>query len=99
MANFVAQTPDNSPKRCLDLAVAVNATLRGDTANIGRLACAAGANSVTVRDKRCRAGQLEPLQRRKTSVTPENVKFFTRHLFCIFLLASYANIFLLGIIS
>ena len=58
MANFVPQTPDNSPKRCLDLAVAANAALRGDTANIGRLACAAGANSVTVRDKRCRAGRL-----------------------------------------
>lgn len=58
MANFVPQTPDNSPKRCLDLAVAVNAALRGDTANTGRLTCAAGQNSVTVEDKRCRAGRL-----------------------------------------
>lgn len=58
MANFVPQTPDNSPKRGLDLAVAVNAALRGDTANIGRLTCAAGQNSVTVKDKRCRAERL-----------------------------------------
>ena len=58
MAAFVPQTADNSPQRCLGLAVAVNAALRGDTANIGRLSCAAGASSVTVRDKRCRAGRL-----------------------------------------
>lgn len=58
MANFVPQTADNSPQRCLSLAVAVNAALRGDTANIGRLSCAAGASSVTVKDKRCRAGRL-----------------------------------------
>jgi hypothetical protein len=58
MANFVPQTADNSPQRCMSLAVAVNAALRGDTANIGRLSCAAGASSVTVRDKRCRAGRL-----------------------------------------
>jgi hypothetical protein len=58
MANFIPQTADNSPQRCMSLAVAVNAALRGDTANIGRLSCAAGASSVTVKDKRCRAGRL-----------------------------------------
>jgi len=56
MANFVPQTADNSPEQCRRLAVAANAALHGDTANIGRLACAAGQNSVTVKDKRCRAG-------------------------------------------
>lgn len=58
MANFVPQIADNSPERCRALAVAVNAALRGDTANIGRVACAAGVSSVTVKDKRCRAGRL-----------------------------------------
>jgi hypothetical protein len=61
MANFVPQTADNSPQRCLQLGVAVNAALRGDTANIGRLVCAAGQDSVTIRDKRCRAGRLAVL--------------------------------------
>jgi hypothetical protein len=58
MANFVPQTADNSKEQCRRLAVAVNAALRGDTANIGRLVCAAGQASVTVKDKRCRAGRL-----------------------------------------
>lgn len=58
MANFVPQTADNSPQRCFALAVAANAALRGDTANIGHLTCAAGESAVTVRDKRCRAGRL-----------------------------------------
>jgi hypothetical protein len=58
MANMVAQIADNSPEQCRRLAVGVNAALRGDLANIGRLTCAAGQNSVTVRDKRCRAGRL-----------------------------------------
>ena len=58
MANFVPQIPDNSPEQCRRLAVGVNAALRGDSANIGWLACAAGQNSVTVKDKRCRAGRL-----------------------------------------
>ena len=58
MANFVPQTADNSPERCRALSVSVNAALRGDTSNIGRLTCAAGKSSVTVNDKRCRAGRL-----------------------------------------
>jgi hypothetical protein len=58
MANMVPQIADNSPEQCRRLAVGVNAALRGDTANIGRLSCAAGASSVTVKDKRCRAGRL-----------------------------------------
>lgn len=58
MANFVPAIPDNSPEQCRRLAVGVNAALRGDSANIGRLTCAAGQNSVTVNDKRCRAGRL-----------------------------------------
>ena len=58
MANFVPQTADNSPRQVLALAVAVNAALRGDTANIGRLLCPAGVDRVTVQDKRCRAGRL-----------------------------------------
>ena len=58
MANFVPAIADNSPEQCRRLAVGVNAALRGDLANIGRLTCAAGAESVTVKDKRCRAGRL-----------------------------------------
>ena len=61
MANMVPQLADNSPEQCRRLAVGVNAALRGDTANIGRLTCAAGATSVTVKDKRCRAGRLAVL--------------------------------------
>ena len=59
--NFVPQTADNSPQRCLSMAVAINAALRGDLANIGRLVCPAGAVRVTVKDKRCRAGRLAVL--------------------------------------
>lgn len=58
MANFIPQTADNSPERCRQMAAGINAALRGDTANIGRVTCAAGADSVTVKDKRCRAGRL-----------------------------------------
>ena len=58
MANFLPQTADNSPERCRLLSVAVNKCLRGETANIGRVVCAAGQTSVTVKDKRCRAGRL-----------------------------------------
>lgn len=58
MANFLPQTADNSPERCRALTVAVNAALRGDTANIGRVSCAAGQSVITVKDKRCRAGRL-----------------------------------------
>ena len=58
MSRFVSPAPEASPRQMLALAAAVNAALHGDTANIGRLACAAGQNSVTVRDKRCRAGRL-----------------------------------------
>ncbi|MBR5186593.1 MAG: hypothetical protein IKW19_09885 [Akkermansia sp.] len=61
MANMVAQIADNSPEQCRRLAVGVNAALRGDTSNIGRLSCAAGQSSVTVMDKRCRAGRLAVL--------------------------------------
>ena len=58
MANFVPQIPASTPAQMLCLAVGVNAALRGDTANIGRVTCAAGAVSVTVKDSRCRAGRL-----------------------------------------
>ena len=58
MANFLPQTADNSPERCRALTVAVNAALRGETANIGRVSCAAGQSAITVKDKRCRAGRL-----------------------------------------
>lgn len=58
MANFVPQTADNSPEQCRRLAVAANAALRGDTANVGYASCAAGATSITVKDRRCRAGRL-----------------------------------------
>lgn len=58
MANFVPQAPASSPAQMLALAAGVNAALRGDTANIGRVECAAGEASVTVRDGRCRAGRL-----------------------------------------
>ena len=61
MANFVPQVPASSPAQLLALAVGVNAALRGDTANIGRVDCAAGETSVTVHDKRCRAGRLAML--------------------------------------
>ena len=58
MANFVPQVPASTPVQMLALAVGVNAALRGDTANIGRVTCAAGETSVTVKDSRCRAGRL-----------------------------------------
>ena len=58
MANFVPQVPSSKPAQMLSLAVGVNAALRGDTANIGRVTCAAGETSVTVKDSRCRAGRL-----------------------------------------
>ena len=58
MANFVSQVPASTPAQMIALAVGVNAALRGDTANIGRVSCAAGETSVTVKDKRCRAGRL-----------------------------------------
>ena len=61
MANFVAQVTEATGQQMLALAVGVNAALRGDTANIGRVSCAAGATSVTVRDARCRAGRLAML--------------------------------------
>lgn len=58
MGSFVAQVPAATPAQMLALAVGVNAALRGDTANIGRVTCAAGETSVTVTDRRCRAGRL-----------------------------------------
>lgn len=58
MANFVPHITEPSPVQMLRLAVGVNSALRGDTANVGRLNCAAGETSVTVKDKRCRAGRL-----------------------------------------
>lgn len=58
MATFVPQTAVNSERQMLALAVGVNAALRGDTANIGTVSVAAGKSSVTIRDKRCRAGRL-----------------------------------------
>ena len=60
MANFVPQVPASSPAQLLALAVGVNAALRGDTANTGRVDCAAGKTSVTVYDKR-RLAMLIPL--------------------------------------
>ena len=61
MSNFVTQRAEATPQQMLSLAVGVNAALRGDTANIGRVSCAAGATSVTVRDARCREGRLAML--------------------------------------
>ena len=61
MANFVPQVSASTPAQMIALAVGVNAALRGDTANIGRVTCAAGETSVTVKDKRCRAGRLAML--------------------------------------
>lgn len=58
MANFVPHISEASPAQMLRLAVGVNSALRGDTANVGHVNCAAGATSVTVKDKRCRAGRL-----------------------------------------
>lgn len=58
MANFVVQKSEATGAQMLALAVGVNAALRGDTANIGRVSCAAGETSVTVKDSRCRAGRL-----------------------------------------
>lgn len=58
MPNFIPQTPDASPQRGLALAAAVNAALRGDTFNTGRVICKAGSDAVTVQDARCRAGRL-----------------------------------------
>lgn len=58
MANFVPQVPASTPAQMIALAVGVNAALRGDTANIGIVSCAAGTTSVTVKDKRCRDGRL-----------------------------------------
>lgn len=58
MANFVSQVPASTPAQMIALAVGVNAALRGDTANTGRVTCAAGETSVTVKDSRCRAGRL-----------------------------------------
>jgi len=58
MPTFIPQTPDPSPQRGLALAAAVNAALRGDTFNTGRLVCRAGSAAVTVKDARCRAGRL-----------------------------------------
>lgn len=58
MAKFVPMVTKTTPEQMLALAAGVNAALRGDTANIGRVTVAAGATTVTVRDKRCRAGRL-----------------------------------------
>ena len=58
MANFVPQVPALTPAQILALATGVNAALRGDTANIGRVTCAAGETAVTIKDSRCRAGRL-----------------------------------------
>ena len=58
MANFVPQVPASTPAQMIALAVGVNAALRGDTANTGRAACAAGETSLTIKDARCRAGRL-----------------------------------------
>lgn len=58
MANFVSQVPASTPAQMIALAVGVNAALRGDTANTGRVTCTAGETSVTVKDSRCRAGRL-----------------------------------------
>lgn len=71
MPNFIPQTPDVSPQRGLALAAAVNAALRGDTFNTGRLVCPAGSVSATVRDARCRAGRfalLIPLDARAAAL-------------------------------
>ena len=56
MGKFVSQTDKATPAQMLALAVAVNAALRGETANTGLLEVAAGQTEVTVQDARCRAG-------------------------------------------
>lgn len=58
MANFVAMAAEAAPRQMLALAVGVNAALRGDTANTGRVDVPAGVTSITVQDSRCRAGRL-----------------------------------------
>ncbi len=58
MATFVSQMPEATPAQMLALASAVNAALRGDTANVGTATCAAGETELTIRDERCRAGRL-----------------------------------------
>ncbi len=58
MARFVASLGEASHGRMLELARAVNAALRGDCANTGLLDVPEGAERVTVRDARCRAGRL-----------------------------------------
>lgn len=58
MATFVPQVPTAAPAQMLALASAVNAALRGDTANVGLATCAAAESEITIRDERCRAGRL-----------------------------------------
>ena len=58
MSSSVAIVPDATPQQMVELAIGVNAALRGDTMNIGKVECAAGDTSVTIQDKRCRAGRI-----------------------------------------
>ena len=72
MATFVSQTSSNGPGQMLRICAAVNAALRGETANTGKFTLAAGATSITIQDKRCRAGRLAllmPLDAAAASLT------------------------------
>lgn len=61
MPHFVANDALASPRQMLALAAGVNAALRGETASTGTVFVPAGADAVTVRDERCRAGRLAVL--------------------------------------
>ena len=61
MATFVPQVPTAAPAQMLALASAVNAALRGDTANVGMATCAATESEITIRDDRCPFCWMPPL--------------------------------------
>lgn len=58
MAVFVSQLPSSDAGQMLRICAGVNAALRGETANTGTFTLAANHTSVTVNDKRCRAGRM-----------------------------------------
>ena len=72
MANFVPQTSSNSSGQMLRICSAVNAALRGETANIGKFTLTTNQSSITIQDQRCRAGRLAlliPLDAESASLT------------------------------
>ena len=58
MPHFAPIVSTPTPGQMLDLALAANAALRGETANTGTFTLAAGDTSVSIIDPRCRAGRL-----------------------------------------